>query len=144
MTHGIKLYPPGAAATVAAGSTASTTEPVVAEDYDEIVFTDPNRAFADALHDSLRRWKVSAPEKASRFFISHMHTDGGDDGHWEMTLAFLGGCLTTEGKHQFFMRSLQSAMRGTERLYDSFVTDVPSWSSAPKHEERGAGAHATA
>jgi hypothetical protein len=50
LTHGIKLYPPGAAATVVAGSTASTTEPVVAEDYDEIVFTDPNRAFADALH----------------------------------------------------------------------------------------------
>jgi hypothetical protein len=51
LTHGIKLYPPGAPATVAAGSTAaSTTEPVVAEEYDEVVFTDPNRAFADALH----------------------------------------------------------------------------------------------
>lgn len=49
MTHGIKLYPPGTLATVALGS-ASAAEPVVAEDYDEIVFTDPNRTFADALH----------------------------------------------------------------------------------------------
>lgn len=48
MTHGIKLYPPGAPANVTAGS-ASTTEPVVSEVYDEVVFTNPNRPFADAL-----------------------------------------------------------------------------------------------
>jgi hypothetical protein len=89
-----------------------------------------DQAFVDALHDCLKLWNVEAPQKASKFFVSHMHTDGGDDGHWEMTIAFLEGCLLTESKHQFFMRSLRSAMRGTERLYNSFVTELPSWTLA--------------
>ena len=102
-----------------------------------------DQAFADSLHEGLRRWKVGKPEKASRFFISHMHTDGGDDGHWEMTIAFLEGCLTTESKHQFFMRSLRSAMRGTQRLYDSFVTDMPTFTpTAKQHQKVGAQASA--
>ncbi len=103
-----------------------------------------DQAFADALHDGLRRWNVPKPEKASRFFISHMHTDGGDDGHWEMTIEFLEGCLTTESKHQFFMRSLRSSMRGTQRLYDSFVTEMPMWTPEAVREERGAAIHAKA
>lgn len=49
LTHGIKLYPPGAPANVTA-SAASTTEPVVSEAYDEVVFTDPHRTFAEALN----------------------------------------------------------------------------------------------
>lgn len=103
-----------------------------------------NQAFIDALNDGMKRWNVSTPQKASRFFISHMHTDGGDDGHWEMTIAFLEGCLITESKHQFFLRSLRSAMRGTQRLYDSFVTDLPAFTLAKKHDERGVSTHASA
>jgi hypothetical protein len=86
--------------------------------------------FMAALQECIRSWNVASPEKASRFFVSHMHTDGGDDGHWEMTIKFLGKCLVDESKHQFFLRSMRSAMRGTERLYDSFALDIPSFAGA--------------
>lgn len=44
MAHGIKLYPPGAP-----NQTQPTVEPVVAETYDEAVFTDPNELFYQQL-----------------------------------------------------------------------------------------------
>jgi hypothetical protein len=86
-----------------------------------------DQAFVDGLHDCMRKWNVPVPEKASKFFVSHMSADGGEDGHWEGTVNFLAKCLTDEGKHQFFLRSMRNSMSGTQRLYDSFVEDVPSW-----------------
>ena len=44
VNHGIKLYPPGAT-----NATQPTEEPVVAETYDEVVFTDPNETFYQQL-----------------------------------------------------------------------------------------------
>ena len=43
VNHGIKLYPPGAAPNVA--SLSENAPPVVAEYYDEVVFTDPKETF---------------------------------------------------------------------------------------------------
>jgi hypothetical protein len=81
--------------------------------------------FATALKECIRGWGVEQPAKAARFFISHMHTDGGDDGHWELTIAFLGKCLVDEAHHQMFMRSLSTALRSTQGLYESFVSELP-------------------
>jgi hypothetical protein len=92
-----------------------------------------NQEFVDGLHDCMRAWGVAKPEKASKFFVSHMHTDGGEDGHWEMTVAFLSKCLLDEPKHQFFLRSMRSAMRGTARLYESFAEDIPTWTTSAEH-----------
>jgi YEATS domain-containing protein 4 len=44
VTHGIKLYPPGST-----NQSPPTLEPVVAEAYDEAVFTDPNEVFYNQL-----------------------------------------------------------------------------------------------
>lgn len=46
VAHGIKLYPPGSSgATVP----SNTETPVVAETYDEVVFTNPNKSFFSTL-----------------------------------------------------------------------------------------------
>lgn len=90
-----------------------------------------DQPFVDNLHACMLDWGVKVPEKASKFFVSHMSTDGGPDGHWETTVNFLAKCLKNESMHQLFLRSMRNSMRGTQRLYDSFVDDVPSWSTAP-------------
>lgn len=90
-----------------------------------------DRPFIDALHECMRAWGVAVPEKASKFFVSHMSTDGGADGHWETTVNFLSKCLENETKHQLFLRSMRNSMRETQRLYDSFADDVPSWTKEP-------------
>lgn len=46
LNHGIKLYPPG---TPANTLPTNTEKPVVAESYDEVVFTNPNESFFRAL-----------------------------------------------------------------------------------------------
>jgi hypothetical protein len=86
-----------------------------------------DQAFVDGLHECMRNWGLPVPEKASKFFVSHMNTDGGEDGHWEATVNFLAKCLRDESQHQFFLGSMRNSMGGTQRLYDSFVEDVPSW-----------------
>jgi hypothetical protein len=94
-------------------------------------------SFVHALHRCIAGWGVEAPERCSKFLVSHIHTDGGGDGHWEMTVRFLSGCLREESKHQWFVRSMRSAMRGTERLYESFVSELPSFASGAREHERG-------
>jgi hypothetical protein len=96
-----------------------------------------DQAFVDNLHACMRDWGLKTPEKASKFFVSHMSADGGPDGHWEHTVNFLAKCLVDETKHQFFLRSMRNSMRGTERLYDSFVDDVPSWTNEPAAKTAG-------
>ena len=46
VSHGIKLYPPGTPSNVAP---TDTETPVVAESYDEVVFTDPTESFMEKL-----------------------------------------------------------------------------------------------
>ena len=94
-------------------------------------------SFVHALHRCIAGWGVEAPERCSKFLVSHIHTDGGGDGHWEMTVRFLTHCLREEAKHQFFVRSMRSAMRGTERLYGSFVSELPSFATRALEHERG-------
>ena len=48
VNHGLRLYPPGAAPN--ALLLAENAEPVVAETYDEVVFTDPNETFFQQLN----------------------------------------------------------------------------------------------
>lgn len=45
VSHGIKLYPPGGTA----AAHADSTDAVVSESYDEVVFTDPTEAFFNQL-----------------------------------------------------------------------------------------------
>lgn len=56
VAHGIKLYPPGAP-----NQATPTAEPVVAETYDEAVFTDPNEAF----YQQLQRVAIVPPVKSN-------------------------------------------------------------------------------
>ena len=93
-----------------------------------------DQEFVDNLHECMRKWNVPVPEKTSKFFVSHMSADGGEDGHWKGTVDFLAKCLTDEAKHQFFLRSMRNSMSGTERLYNSFIEDVPSWNVEPARE----------
>lgn len=58
LNHGIKLYPPG----VPQVAPTSTKEPVLAEHYDEVVFTDPNETFYRQLMQTSLAPKIQSGE----------------------------------------------------------------------------------
>lgn len=71
MNHMIRLYPPGAVPT--ASSLAEDAAPVVAEKYDEVVFTDPHESFYSQLLQvpSVPKVEASQQEYLQKVFSDH-------------------------------------------------------------------------
>jgi hypothetical protein len=80
--------------------------------------------FLDALQRVVASWDVPEPRKAISFFTSHVQTDGGDDGHWETTLARVAEPFRTETDFVRFLGALRASMGGLTRAYDEYVDDL--------------------
>jgi YEATS domain-containing protein 4 len=72
VTHGIKLYPPG---TPANAAPTSTEIPVVAETYDEVVFTDPHESFFQQLQAVREAPSVETEYSQHKHFTKFSDTD---------------------------------------------------------------------
>lgn len=83
-------------------------------------------AFVEALEATIARWGVREPRKAMTFFTSHVHTDGGDDGHWETGLSMLGAYLTYEPALARFLGLLRASMSALTGAYDEYVDRLPT------------------
>lgn len=84
-------------------------------------------AFLAALRASIASWGVEEPERATLFFASHVHTDGGDDGHWQKTLRVLGRSLQSDIAQQAFLSVLRLAMNAIEDSFNSNCLEL-AWS----------------
>jgi hypothetical protein len=82
-------------------------------------------AFMDALHRNVARWGVSEPERVTRFYSSHIDYDGGDDGHWETTMAMLAQHLRSETALARFLSMLRVTTDAMLRCYDSWIDEMP-------------------
>jgi hypothetical protein len=80
------------------------------------------------LLDNIRAWGHDEPQKATRFLRSHVHLDGGDDGHFARTCAVIAGYLRDEAVHQRFLAVMQLAAEAFHRSYDAYVDDLSVFS----------------
>ena len=55
------------------------------------------------LVECIKSWGVENPRRACSFLSSHVHTDGGDDGHWEHSLHMIKKFLRSEPELQKFL-----------------------------------------
>lgn len=95
--------------------------------------------FLDAMERNIQSWGVEEPRKAMAFFTSHVHTDGGDDGHWEMVLGVVRKRLRSEDDVRAFLGILRASTQALTRAYDEFVDDVGLFAK-PEERERAAAA----
>ncbi|KAL7531773.1 hypothetical protein ACHAXR_004229 [Thalassiosira sp. AJA248-18] len=80
LTHGIRLYPNKAPATAADPSAyMNTTVPVVAEKYDEVVFTNPKAGFHRSLLDRHKTKKLPYPLSNEQSVQEHFRTYGDEE-----------------------------------------------------------------
>lgn len=82
-------------------------------------------AFMDALHRNVARWGVAEPERVTRFYSSHIDYDGGDDGHWETTMAMLAQHLDSETALARFVAMLRVTTDAMLRCYDGWIAEMP-------------------
>jgi hypothetical protein len=96
--------------------------------------------FLDALENVIASWMIREPRKAMSFFTSHVNTDGGDDGHWEMTLSLVGAYLRTETETARFVATLRASMAALTAAYDEYVDDLAVFTWHDASEAHGVGA----
>lgn len=88
-----------------------------------------DKAFLKALRASVARsTSDEIAKKATTFFASHIETDGGDDGHWAMTLSLLDGHLPDERSLGEFLSILELAATSFTQSFDSNVEDYAIFS----------------
>lgn len=73
------------------------------------------------MEELITSWGVSEPEKAMRFWSSHVKFDGGDDGHWEDVMSVIPRYVKTEHERQKFISIAKFAM---DSLYNSFNSNI--------------------
>lgn len=81
------------------------------------------KEFLTSLLELVSSWGVEKPEKATTFLLSHTHTDGGDDGHWQGTAAILNRYLVDEATQRRFLCTLRCAADCFERSFNSSIDD---------------------
>lgn len=69
------------------------------------------------LTDCIKSWGIEHPRRACSFLSSHVHTDGGDDGHWVHSLRMIRKFLRTEPELQRFLTISHLVF---DTIWDSF------------------------
>lgn len=83
-----------------------------------------------ALAHNIRAWGRD-PVQATRFLRSHVHLDGGDDGHWRRSCDLLARRLGDESVQQRFLAVVQLAADAFVRCYDGHIDDLAVFSPEP-------------
>jgi len=87
--------------------------------------------FITGLTACAKKWGVANPKKAVTFFASHVHFDGGDDGHWALTRDILAKNLPDDMRLQQFLNAVRLAMNGFIHCYASYVDELGIWTATP-------------
>jgi hypothetical protein len=87
-----------------------------------------DQRFIDDLYACAQRWGVPEPRSAMKFLTSHMSTDGGEDGHWQMSLDALPRLIRDESTLAMFLTTNASSRRAMEGVWSSTVLDMAMFS----------------
>ena len=88
-----------------------------------------DQRFADDLLESAARWGIAEPKRACQFLISHMNTDGGEDGHWRMSIDVLHEVDKSEARLSLFLTTNASSRRAIQGVFTACVDDMTIWSA---------------
>jgi hypothetical protein len=80
--------------------------------------------FLGSLRELLLSWGVTRPERAMSFLASHVHHDGGDDGHWAATTTILEHFLVDEVSQRNFLCMLRASADSLEHSFNSSVDEL--------------------
>ena len=88
-----------------------------------------DQQFVDDLLTCAKSWGIEEPKRACQFLISHMNTDGGEDGHWRMSIEILPKLIRDEARLSMFLTTNASSRRAIEGVFRDPVDDMAIWSA---------------
>jgi hypothetical protein len=95
----------------------------------EAVTAHLDQRFADDLLACIAGWGVKDPKRAAQFLISHMNTDGGEDGHWKMSIDALPRLIADEARLSLFLTTNGSSRRAIQGVFNACTDDMAVWSA---------------
>jgi hypothetical protein len=95
----------------------------------EAVTAHLDQRFADDLLACIAGWGVKDPKRAANFLISHMNTDGGEDGHWKMSIDALPRLISDEARLSLFLTTNGSSRRAMQGVFNACTDDMAVWSA---------------
>jgi hypothetical protein len=95
-----------------------------------------DQKFILALEKAARGWGIVNPKQVTSFLASHIHFDGGDDGHWEGTRKILCRYLDSDHKLQKFINLVHLAMNAFEHSYASYIHEQRLFGAVPTPSTR--------
>lgn len=84
------------------------------------------------LEQVVASWGIERPSGTVRFFASHTHFDGGQDGHWAGTLEMLRGHIGNETRLQAFLANLHASMDALSALYNNVLRETEVFQTGPQ------------
>lgn len=91
--------------------------------------------FIDALDRCMHSWGIQNPRSVTKFLRSHIHTDGGDDGHWAAVEKAIAGRIRDEAHHQRALSVIHAVSRSMKRAYANYVA-VPDLGGIGRQGQR--------
>ncbi|MCX6116645.1 MAG: hypothetical protein NT027_03825 [Proteobacteria bacterium] len=79
------------------------------------------KEFGKGLMQCISSWGLSNPSKACTFMMSHIYTDGGDDGHWAKTIEVLKENVITDKQRRTALLTIKMIFDAVYRAYDNYV-----------------------
>lgn len=90
--------------------------------------------FLKQLEHLIGSWGVKEPRKAMYFLASHIHTDGGEEGHWNNVVKIMQEYINSEKIQQKFLSVLIAAMNGFEHGFNANIEEMKLWAAISERE----------
>ena len=85
------------------------------------------KGFVEKLENIVRSWGLSEPQRATRFFSSHIEYDGGDDGHFQGSMQMLSTHLTCERELRRYVAAVHGLGECFLRIYSESMRETDAW-----------------
>lgn len=92
------------------------------------------KGFGPALARNIAGWGLD-PRQVTSFLTSHVHTDGGEDGHWEMSRKMIRAHVKSETDVQRFLTVVQGVMNALDRAYAAYAA-IPVFSLTAADQDK--------
>ncbi|HET8932191.1 MAG TPA: hypothetical protein VFN67_02070 [Polyangiales bacterium] len=103
--------------------TLLTAAPLVAEG----ISGHMGSGFVQRLEQHIQGWGFAEPQRATRFFSSHIEYDGGEDGHLQGSMQMLSAHLRCERELRRYLAAMHGLGECFVRIYTESMCETDAW-----------------
>ena len=95
--------------------------------------------FVKMLERRIASWGTAKPKHAMSFLASHIHTDGGEQGHWQAVIRKVAEHIQSEAMQQKFLTVVHAVIGSMNRAYADYMKAPDLAAFVAKGHDRAEG-----